>query len=291
MSTDSTLIVTGFNARHFDLAQDMATSYRRAYQDRYPLAAIVYGPEPAPAALHALFDEVRHVAADEPAFDSSRGFYLAYSGLKTQLRDVFPGHASYCWIDADCWFQGDESMARLLAGVKGNDICIHPEFDVHYVAYPTPSERTLSIYQANEGAELDAMPMRMPMVNSGVLAMRADSPVWALWAEELRRLRKRHEGGESVFFSDQIPLHKLLYLNGLRIYPLRAVDNWQTYACLPMVHRATQSLRVPTPPHEKIGLMHLAGQSKYQTFQLDGQPASWRYRDMQPLFEQWAAAA
>ena len=68
MTPSSTLIVTGFDANHFDLAHDMANSYRHAYQDRHPLAAIVYGAQPPPAELAALFDQVRHITGDGAAF-------------------------------------------------------------------------------------------------------------------------------------------------------------------------------------------------------------------------------
>lgn len=283
-SSSSALIVTAFDANHFDLAQDMAASYRRAYASRYPLAAIVYGAKAAPPALAALFDKVLHMPSDDASFDNTRGFFMAYSGLKARLPEVLPGYASYCWIDADCWFQGDESIPRMLAGVQSHDICIHPEFDVHYVNYPTPSRRTLDIYQTNEDGDLAAMPLSMPMVNAGVFAMRADSRVWSLWGAELERLRERQRQGRPVFFSDQIALHKLIHQHRLRMYPLPAVDNWQTYACIPLIHRDSRSLRVPTPPYEKIGLIHLAGKTKDHTYQIDGRPLTLRYRDMRSLF-------
>ncbi|HNJ44927.1 MAG TPA: hypothetical protein PLA33_02240 [Ottowia sp.] len=41
---------------------------------------------------------------------------------------------------------------------------------------------------------------------------------------------------------------------------------------------------MPTPPHEKIGVMHLAGRSKHQQLQIDGQTLTLRYRDMARLF-------
>lgn len=285
MGTPATLIVTGFDAQHFDLAQDFADSFRQAYQEQYQLAAVVFGPQAPPPQLSDRFDRITRLDASGPSFDAGRnGYFLAHAGVKARLRDIFPGYASYCWVDADCWFQGDESLPRILAGMPGFDLCIHPEFDVHYLNFPTPSERTLHIYRTNEAANLSAMPLRMPMVNSGVFAMRTDSRVWALWDAELTGLRQRHERGEAVFFCDQIALHKLVYLNQLRIYPLRAIDNWQTYACLPMIHRETRCLRVPTPPHEKIGVMHLAGRSKHQQLQIDGQTLTLRYRDMARLF-------
>ena len=96
-------------------------------------------------------------------------------------------------------------------------------------------------------------------------------------------MRQRHQQGERVYLSDQIPLHKIVYLQRLRVYPLRAIDNWKTYACLPFIDRQARCLRVPTLPHEKIGLMHLAGTTKDQLFPIDGQQLTLRYRDMHRL--------
>ena len=283
MNPSPVLVVTGFDAKHFDLALDLAESFRAAYQDRYRLAAIVFGAEPAPPALAAHFDQVMHLADAGAGFGAAAGYVLAYAGLKARLREVFPGHAAYIWIDADCWMQGDESLPRICAGLGAFDICVHPESDVHYLDHETPSERTLQIYRSNDGPRLAAMPLRKPMLNTGVFAMRADSRVWALWQAELDQLRQRHQQGERVYLSDQIPLHKIVYLQRLRVYPLRAIDNWKTYACLPFIDRQARCLRVPTLPHEKIGLIHLAGTTKDQLFPIDGQQLTLRYRDMHRL--------
>ena len=113
MNPSPVLVVTGFDAKHFDLALDLAESFRAAYQDRYRLAAIVFGAEPAPPALAAHFDQVMHLADAGAGFGAAAGYVLAYAGLKARLREVFPGHAAYIWIDADCWMQGDESLAAL----------------------------------------------------------------------------------------------------------------------------------------------------------------------------------
>ena len=59
MNPSPVLVVTGFDAKHFDLALDLAESFRAAYQDRYRLAAIVFGAEPAPPALARIFHRSR----------------------------------------------------------------------------------------------------------------------------------------------------------------------------------------------------------------------------------------
>lgn len=281
MSTERAVVVTGFNHLHFDLAEDMATSYRAAYGDRYTLAAAVYGGIELPPLLRSKFDLVVDVSELGPGFDDSLGFFLAYSGLKARLPEIFPGFSIYAWVDADCWFQGDESLPRILAAASQSEISIHPEHDIHYTHAPTPHDRTLQIYQQNEGRNIDAMPVRMPMLNSGVYAMRPDSRVWKMWHAELIQLKLRHDRGESIFFSDQLPLHKLIFKQGIQFSPLRAIDNWLAVFCMPMLHKPTQCLRVPTPPHEMIGILHLASKNiKNQVFRIGEDATTFRYRDI-----------
>lgn len=285
MNTERTIVVTGFNHRHFDLAEDMANSYQSAYGDRYTLAAVVYGDIKIPPHLRSKFDLVLDVSELEPGFDESLGYFFAYTGLKARLPEIFPGYSIYAWVDADCWFQGNESLPRILAGASLLDISIHPEADIHYTHNPTPSDRTLKIYQQNEGKHIDSMPLRMPMLNAGVFAMRPESRIWKMWFAELLQLKIRHEGGESIYFSDQIPLHKLIYRQGFKYAPLRAIDNWMAVLCMPMLHLPTQCLRSPTPPHEAIGILHLAGKNiKNQVFRIGEHSTTLQYRDIARLY-------
>ena len=286
MSTERAVVVTGFNHQHFDLAEDMANSYRAAYGDRYTLAAAVYGKVEIPPLLRSKFDLVVDVSGLGPGFDESLGYFFAYTGLKARLPDVFPGFSIYAWVDADCWFQGNESLPRVLAGASQFEISIHPEYDIHYIHAPTPGDRTLKIYRQNEGRNIDAMPLRMPMLNAGVYGMRPESRVWKMWNAELIQLKLRHDRGETIYFSDQIPLHKLVYKQGIQFSPLRAVDNWLAVLCMPMLHKPTKCMRAPTPPHEMVGILHLAGRNiKNQIFQIGGDTTTLRYRDLLRLFE------
>lgn len=288
MTTERVVVVTGFNHRHFELAEDMAESFRAAYGDRYTLAAAVYGEVEIPTQLRSKFDLVVDVSHLGPGFDDSLGYFFAFACLKARLPEIFPGFTLYAWIDADCWFQGNESLPRILDGASQAEISIHPEYDIHFTHMPTPSDRTLKIYQQNEGKNMNAMPLRMPMLNAGVYAMRPNSRVWRMWHAELLQLKTRHERGESVYFSDQIPLHKVIYTQGVRLSPLRTVDNWLAPLCMPMLHMPTRCLRAPTPPHEMIGILHLAGKNiKDQIFQINGTQTTLRYRDLTKLLRAW----
>ena len=45
-----------------------------------------------------------------------------------------------------------------------------------------------------------------------------------------------------MYFSDQIPLHKLLYTKPLKVAPSRAIDNWQLYAAAPKISIKTSGV-------------------------------------------------
>ncbi len=276
------LLVTGCDEWHFDLAADCIASFHANYPSACDVGFINFGRKTPP---HEIAAHVTHyLPLRAPAeFSKNMGYYTAFSGAKAKLPELFPGYEVYIWVDTDCWFQGADSLPRIIAQARTHDIAIHPEFDVHYINYPTPSKRTLNIYRRNEGEDLSNMPLNMPMLNAGVFAMRATSPIWAAWQQELQALRDKQAQGQKIYFSDQIPLHKIIYKMQFDIGPLRAIDNWQTYICFPGVDLRTKKLIVPTPPHEVIGIIHLAGSTKFETVTMNGHSFGLRYRDFQRL--------
>ena len=262
----NTIIVTGADSFHFYLVEDFIKSFRAEYQDKFKVAFVMFGPDKIPASISERFDIIVRQDRDYANFDSKPGYYMAYAAIKANLRELVPGFDTYCWVDSDCWFQTPHSIPRIIENASSFDICVHPEFDVHYKGYETPTSRTLKIYEINERDNLDKMPLRLPMINAGVFAMSSSSKIWGLWRSEMKALRKRHKWGENIYFSDQIPLHKILYTNAVNFQPIRAIDNWQTYACPPRIDFANGTLTAPTNPFESIGIIHLAGQTKYEQY-------------------------
>ncbi|HQU04564.1 MAG TPA: hypothetical protein PLT25_07580, partial [Acidocella sp.] len=267
---------------HFDLAEDLFASFHEFYPGACDIAFINFGTQTPPPGIGGRAT-MQVAMPPPPEFSKRFGYYAAYSGAKARLPMIFPGYQLYVWIDSDCWFQGADSLPRIIAQAQKHEIAIHPEFDIHYLNYPTPSKRTATIYARNEADNLTSMPLDKPMLNAGVIALRHNSRVWALWQQELAMLHVKFQQGQNIYFSDQIPLHKLIYLNNIDIGTLRATDNWQTYACLPLANLTKKKLVLPTPPHEEIGIIHLAGKTKYQMMHMNGHSFGLRYRDFQKL--------
>jgi len=281
----SHLVVTGCDAAHFDLAEDMVTSFRAVCGADYQLGFVRFCETPLPDQIAARVDLVVNCTADYQNFADKPGFYTAYAAIKPRLPKLFAGFDIYSWIDADCWLQNPLTLKKMALASGSAALCIHPETDVHYTDL-LPSDRTLSVYPKVMGARPSSEQMRTPMLNSGVFSAHASSPIWSLWEQELLALRRRFECGQASFYSDQIPLHHLIYRDRIQVARLRATDNWQTYAALPRLDCQTGQLVVPSFPFEPISIIHLAGKTKHQTYDMGvGEPLSLRYRRLQ----QWLA--
>src|SRR5262249_49197360 len=126
------------------------------------------------------------------------------------------------------------------------DICIHPQLDPNYWRCRFPDTYTASVYDRIFGTEIRRQFIQFPMVNAGVFAASAKSPLWTRWADSLFKLWERSRGETDRFFSDQIPLHHLIFSGVLKLYPLRAVDNWLVLHCTPGLNLKTGRLTAPS---------------------------------------------
>ena len=273
------LIATGCDAAHFELAEDLVASIRAACGASYSIGFVRFCNTPLPNTIASQADLVVSCSDAYSQFNGVNGFYSAFGSIKPRIPTLFPGYNIYTWIDADCWIQNDSALNKMEGASENFDICIHPEYDIHYFKTSTPTDRTISIYQWAMPKNTDAKIIRKPMFNTGVVSARRDSKIWNMWETALLELRMRYDRGEASFFSDQIPLHYLIHTENISVFPLRATDNWQTYACAPRLRIDSRKLCVPTFPHEEISIIHLAGPVKDSYFDLAGQQTRLRYRD------------
>jgi hypothetical protein len=280
-----TLIVTGCDENHHELALDLITSLRDLGVQGAKIAFVDMGTQDPPQNLLKMFD--LH-AKQTPGTERYKGYKCAFLAIKARLPSIFPGFETYIWLDADCWVQNADAVGELVDAAQRADVAVHPELDVHYFAYKSPSDRTIMLYGNLYGQEISRQMWRFPMINGGVFSARANSKVWTEWSVAMESIRTRWKQGEDISFSDQIPLHLLIHTKKLSIYPLRAVNNWQLYAALPLIDKQEKRIVVPTPPHEPINILHLAGVTKgteYYAGRLQ-KNLSFRYRDIKKLLSE-----
>lgn len=284
------IVVTGCDEHHFHLASDTLASLRDLSPAGFDIGFVHVGPAALPAEMAAAADKVAHVDDADFRARPRQGFALAYLALKARLPEFFPGYDFYVWVDGDTWVQNAAGIAILVDAARMADVGVHVESDVNYARTPQPDWRNVSVYYSLF-PEIDAGSFnRYPMLNGGVFAAAAGSPLWAKWGGLLATIRERDAQRPNQFYSDQIPLHYLSVMGEIRATPVSSLNNWQLYTALPTLNLAQRKLLSPFPPHAEINILHLAGATKDATFRIgDGEPMTFRYRDIRALFRRLAS--
>lgn len=278
------LVVTACDAAHFALAEDLLASLCLIPNRTFRIGFVQLGDVAAPPAITDHVDEFRVASRNADAIRDGEGFAVAYLAIKARLPTLFPGYDVYVWLDGDTWVQHAEGIDHIVAGARMADICAHPQLDPNYWACRYPDFYSLRVYDRLFGAEVCARYAPYPMINAGVFGAMAASPLWDEWAALLVDIRSRLRDQRDRFFSDQIPLHHLIYSGALTLHPLRAVDNWLVQHCTPRVDTATGRLTAPSLPHEEINIIHLVGATKDQAYRLGEIETSLRFRDVRRHF-------
>jgi hypothetical protein len=280
------IVVTGCDVTHHPLAAELLASLRAACGRSVTIGFVRVGDDPLPEAISGAVDQVAHVPDADFHREQRQGFRLAYLGVKPRLPELFPGYDVYVWMDGDTWIQNAAGLSQILHAANLADIAMHPELDPNYYAARYPHDYMREVYTRIYGEDEARRCVDRPMLNSGVFAARAASPVWPLWREALGDMRERAKSRADVWFSDQIPLHRLIVSGQVSVSPLRAVNNWLVGLCAPAVNLERKRLLAPTPPFEEINILHLIGRSKVMRFQLGagGREITFRYPDIKALF-------
>jgi hypothetical protein len=208
-------------------------------------------------------------SADPPPsaawLQGSRGYQAMTA--RPSLPKHFPGYELYIWIDADCWIQEWSVINLLGRGAADGSICISAELDRAYVQYHDTgkiTDWTNAVHESFHGREIGARLRNFPILNSGVFALRGDSPLWARWDAVMREglARKRD------FYAEQFGLNRVVYLENFPRNVLPATCNWLANRGLIFFDAATKTFVEPYLPHQPLSIIHLSGESKHKEHRL-----------------------
>ena len=278
------LVATACDVAHFELAEDLLVSLHAAGPQRFGIGFVQLGTVPAPKSITDLVDEFRIASAEGEPHGADEGFEVSKLAIKARLPEFFPGYDIYIWLDGDTWVQNLAGIQQIADYAHVADLCAHPQLDPNYLTCHYPDNYTLAVYRRLFGRETASQFVRFPMINSGVFGATARSPLWDRWRDALQAIRSRLEGENARFFSDQIPLHHLIFSEKLTIYPLRAANNWLVNHCAPRIDLTTGRLTVPSFPQEEINIVHLIGPAKEREYSFGELRMRLRYRDLRRLF-------
>jgi hypothetical protein len=190
----------------------------------------------------------------------------------------FPGYDVYTWIDCDAWVQDWAQIELLWTAAADGAIAIVRETDQGGVDFtmqtPTGPRRifydaqslagqTRESYRIAFGEEIAIRYGQQPSFNTGVFALRGDSPTWSIWAEQYRqglmavydRLAQGHLTQVERCI-EQYSLTLTIDQGRAPVVPMPATLNWQFHRGLPE-YDPVQALFVTPKTHDVIGVVHL----------------------------------
>ena len=180
------------------------------------------------------------------------------------LRDYFPGRDIYIWIDSDVWLQGWWVIDAYCRGALDTGMAIAHERERAYAfqgwLWAWFAKHMVLGYGPLDAAWL----LSRPHLNSGLFAMRADSPHWDLWVSHYQAAWER----TGTFNPhDQFSINRFVHGGAwlgpqVRTTLLDPRYNWICDRGQPMWNDFEAALCEPYPPYRVIGAVHLAGPGK-----------------------------
>jgi lipopolysaccharide biosynthesis glycosyltransferase len=252
----STVIVTAADEAYAPLLRDLLDSlggYRSALG--FSIAVLDLGL--APSTRSEIESRVDRVVTPSWMFKPHATFdsnpkYLSRAA-RPFLADLVPGHSIYIWLDADTWVQQRQGLEWLIDAAADVDIVAVPTVHSAYALGAKDMswlhERYRMAFGANQAVEL----LAQPYFNSGVMAIRAGSPLWRSFAKRFQAALDRWQGD---FLSDQAVINATVVLDRLTVSRLPATANWLCHLALPHWNVETRLLVEPAPPFNPLLIVH-----------------------------------
>ena len=275
-----TCICTASNSEYFFLLLGLLHSIREKAPDRVPVCVLDIGlTDRQVRLLQALDCMVTEPGWDIPGLSEAAlpGWYRAMTA-RPFLPNYFPGYEIYSWIDCDAWVQEWSQIECLWDAAADGAIAIVRESDHGGVDFtmPTPNGPQRIRFEAQHLAKLLQESYRLafgeqiaadygqqPSFNTGVFALRGNSPSWAIWAEmfgqgfaSVRNRLLQNKLDETERCIEQYSLTLAIDQGRIPVKPMPAVLNWQFHRGLPDYDPINGLFVVPTT-RETIGVIHL----------------------------------
>ena len=260
------IVVTAADANYFEFAKDAVESVI-ACRKNMALGFLDLGLNDEQRSW--LRDRRVEIVAPKTMLDLPAGLnaqqrqmgYLA----RPFLREQFPGHETYVWLDADAWVQGRDGLDALMQGAARKGAAFVRQNEPSYRFWPWMVGWMHKHYVLGYGLVRGLWLAWQPMINNGVFAMRADAPHWEAW-------RLRYQGALTRTSvpapHDQFSLNAAVYLDRLPAAFLPATDNWICDLATPVWNEEIGRFCSPREPFDPIHVLHLAGAAKETVFDI-----------------------
>jgi|TARA_B100000315_G_scaffold175445_1_gene163960 hypothetical protein len=263
-----TVIISAADSGFFQLLSGLVKSIRARRPEPIPHCVLDCGLEPDQRTWLA----GQEVSLVTPDWDYSGfevpGVWFKAMTARPHLPRWVPGYEMYLWIDADAWIQDWSAVAKFIAGASEAGVAAVKEADHAYpeTIGPTPDRHgPLStdwhgaVVKSFFGPEVAAKIGRLPLINSGVFAARAESGLWPAWSDALKTALSTAR--DNLFLSEQTAFNVALLEYGVPFANQPAWCNWACNRAWPLINSAGQLVE-PVFPHRPLGIVHMTGETK-----------------------------
>ena len=164
------------------------------------------------------------------------------------------------WMDSDAWLQDSTGVEQMVWAANLNTVAVVPETGrlVIYAAYR--QEVKIADLYTYFDIEVSSPIINLPILNAGVFAARADSPLWREWEKDIKEALVR-SGGIFRFGLDQVAFNYAIYGHNLNFSPLPfECDYCTSLTNLVVIDGKICSSAVPFEPAHTI---HMTGNNKW----------------------------
>lgn len=192
--------------------------------------------------------------------------YLEGICARLFLRDIFPDHDKYIWIDSDAWINSWIAIDHLLKASSQGKLAVSSMSDRHTsrVLRVKWIFKNLAIvksqnfkHSSSSGFSLETSRFvgLQPHLNAGVFCLDKDSVFWEAWLKNFLIAIKKGR----VFGSDQIALNVTVYRDKHKVDIVPYYCNWIPNIKNTKYNNVLKKFVEGYTPHHEIGIMHLAG--------------------------------
>ncbi len=260
------VIVTGADARYFELVSEQIASIRRLPQGADAALAVLDGGL-EPGQRQALEDLGARIKPLDWPDAATAGRYAAREYLKINLNKpcldrLFPEFEVMVWLDGDAWLQTWEAIDLLVAVARKGKLAIVSQASRLQRRHIGLRRRLFGWVEPRgilfKNARRARLPKRLawslvdrPVLNTGAYALSRAAPHWEAW----RAWQERCIAHGRAFTSDQLALALAVYEDGLAFEALPETCNymgpWRW-------DEARGALVHEFAPYEPVSVVHLA---------------------------------
>ena len=214
---------------------------------------------------------------DYPAeMDNLPTFMRAFLA-RCRIPEYFPGH-KVSFDDADAWCESWGAVELYMEGALRRGFAITSDSDPAYGRDRVPDEQE-PLFAMFGPEYVERLRLSSPM-NAGVFAGRADAPHWREWRQLIEANIANANSERLLFFLDQTALSIVCARGDLPTTILPSTCNWLCPWAHPMTSDDGSELMRPLAPHETLGIVHQAHNTKRRFFSLLRQGGGYHSRTL-----------